>query len=319
MNFGKFRYSKLFANVAALILLVSAVALAQTSPSSPSGSASPGNDSSANASSVNPLSINPEALVRKAVQNEINASKTSTAHFFFQGIKTMQRNSTTRLYVETSEGTAGIIVAYNGKPLTEEQRQEERARLERFIHNPEELHKKQRQEREEEERTMRIMRALPDAFTFEYAGQETGKPGVGHAGDPLVKLKFQPNPHYRPPSRTEEVLTGMQGEVLIDAAHFRMASIDGTLFKEVGFGWGILGHLDRGGHFIVRQEAQEDQDWEISTMSLKITGKILLVKSLNFESTEVFSGFKRAPSNMTFAEAVKMLEEEAETAQKDRP
>ncbi len=38
----------------------------------------------------------------------------------------------------------------------------------------------------------------------------------------------------------------MQGYVLVDAVHYRIASIDGTLFKTVGFGWGILGHLDRG-------------------------------------------------------------------------
>ncbi len=304
MKFGELKWCKLCAHIAALILLVGTAALAQTPSAAPS---------------ANAPSVNPEELVRKAVQNEINASKASTAHFLFRGIKTMAKNSTTRIYVETSEGTAGMIVAYDGRPLTSEQQRAERARIERFVNNREELRKKEKQEREDDDRTMRIMRALPDAFVFEYAGEEKGTTGIGHAGDPLVKLKFKPNPHYRPPSRIEEVLTGMQGEVLIDAARFRIAAINGTLFREVGFGWGILGRLDRGGHFIVHQEAVDANDWEISTMSLKITGRILLVKSLNFESTEVFSGFRPVPSNLTFAEAVKMLEGEAETAKKDRP
>ncbi len=153
----------------------------------------------------------PAELVRKAVQNEIKASNDDTAHFLFRGIKTTPQGSTTRLYVETKEATAGLVVAYNGKPLTPEQRHAEEERVERFIIHPEELRKKREQERANAERTMRIVRALPDAFLFEYAGEEKGSEGIGRIGDPLVKLKFQPNPHYEPPSRVEEVLPGMQG------------------------------------------------------------------------------------------------------------
>jgi hypothetical protein len=195
--------------------------------------------------------------------------------------------------------------------LNPQQRQDEEARVDRFVQNPEELRKKRTQEREDGERTMRIVRALPDAFLYQYAGEQTGGNGVGQAGEPLVRLKFQPNPHYKPPSRVEEVLTGMQGDLLLDQVHSRIASIDGTLFKEVGFGWGILGHLDRGGHFLVHQQVAGDNVWEISTMSLKFTGKILLVKSLSIDSTEVFTAFRPVSTDLTFADAVKLLKKEA--------
>jgi hypothetical protein len=157
---------------------------------------------------------------------------------------------------------------------------------------------------------MRIVRALPDAFLFEYTGEEPGSEGIGRAGDLLVNLKFWPNPRYRPPSRVEEVLTGMQGYVLVDAVRYRLASIDGTLFKQVGFGWGILGHLDRGGRFMVQQQEVGDNTWEISSMTLSFTGKILLVKNLSIISTEIFSGFKQVPSDLTFTQAVELLKKE---------
>jgi len=252
----------------------------------------------------------PAELVRKAVQNEIKASADDTAHFLFRGTKTTPKGSTTKLYVETREVTAGLVVAYNGKTLTPEQRQAEQARVERFIHDPEELKKKREQERENAERTMRIVRALPDAFLFEYAGEEPGSEGIGRVGSPLVKLKFQPNPSYQPPSRVEEVLAGMRGYVLLDAVHDRIASIDGTLFKEVGFGWGILGHLDRGGRFLVQQQEVGDNLWEISGMTLNFTGKILLFKNLSIISTEMFSDFKQVPSDLTFAQALELLKKE---------
>ncbi len=166
---------------------------------------------------------------------------------------------------------------------------------------------------------MRIVRALPDAFLFEYAGEEPGSTGIGRAGGPLVKLKFRPNPRYQPPSRVEEVLTGMQGYVLVDAVRYRIASIDGTLFKPVSFGWGIFGHLDRGGRFMVQQQEVGDNFWEISSMTLSFTGKILLFKNLNISSTEVFSGFKRVPSDLTFAQALELLKKEESTESADNP
>ena len=272
--------------------------------------------SSGQASSVSSYR-DPVELVRKAVRNEIKASSDSSVHVMFRGVKTTPKGSTTKIYVEASEATAGLVVAYDGKPLTAEQHRAEQERLDRFVKNPEELRKKRAQEREDAERTTRIVRAFPDAFLYEYDGEETGSAGIGRLGVPLVKLKFRPNPKYHPPSRVEEVLTGMQGHILVDPVDDHLASIDGTLFKQVGFGWGILGHLDRGGRFIVHQQQIEENVWEISCMSLAFTGKILLLKNLSLQSTEVFSDFKRVPSDLTFAQALELLKkEEAALAQR---
>jgi hypothetical protein len=260
----------------------------------------------------------PGELVRKAVRNEIKAASDDVDRFMFRGIKTTPKGSTTKVYVETKEATAGLVVAYNGKALTPDQRRAEEARVERFLNNPAELKKKRNQEREDEQRTLRIVRAIPDAFLFEDAGEEQGTAGVGRAGDTLVKLQFRPNPRYQPPSRVEQVLTGMQGFVLVDAARCRIASIDGTLFRDVSFGWGFLGHLDRGGHFLVQQQEIEENRWDISRMSLDFTGKILLVKNLAIRSTEVFSGFKKVPPDLTFAQALELLKKE-ETAVAENP
>lgn len=259
----------------------------------------------------------PADLVRKAVQDEMKAANDDTAHFLFRGIKTTPQGSATRLYVETKEATAGLVIAYNGKPLSPEQRRDEEARVERFLNHPEELKKKRDQEHQNGERTLRIIRAIPDAFLFEYAGEEPGSESIGRAGRPLVKLKFRPNPHYEPPSHVEDVLTGMQGFVLVDPTDYRIASIDGTLFKEVGFGWGILGHLDRGGRFVVQQQEVGDDHWEISSMTLNFTGKILLFKNLSINSTEVFSSFKQVPWDLTFSQALELLKKEETTVGDD--
>jgi hypothetical protein len=249
-------------------------------------------------------------LVRRAVDNEVKASHDESARFMFRSTRTTARGSVTKLFVQAKEATAGIVVAYDGKPLTPEQRKDELGRIERFIKSPDELEKKRRQERVDADRTMRIIRALPDAFLYDYAGAVVGSAGVGRPGASLVALKFRPNPRYDPPSRVEQVLTGMEGTLLLDASHLRLASIDGTLAKEVGFGWGILGHLDKGGHFLVQQQEVGERYWSISRANVDVTGKILLFKSLAFRMNEVFSDFKQVPRDITFAQAVEMLEKE---------
>jgi hypothetical protein len=256
-------------------------------------------------------SLPPVELVRQAVYNEVHSDSESSRHFMFKDQRKTIHLTQLKLLVETKEATAGMLIAEDGHPLNSQQRQQEEARLENYVHNPEELKKKRKQEKEDEEHSQRILKALPDAFLYEPDGTVPGTDLIGHAGDKLVRLKFRPNPSYDPPSRVEQVLTGMEGHLLIDASEKRLAEIDATLQKDVGFGWGILGHLDRGGRFLVQQADVGDRHWEVTHMELALTGKVLFVKKLNIRSSDVFSEFHPVPSDLTFAQGVELLKKHA--------
>ena len=267
----------------------------------------------------------PIQLVRAAVANEVVAANDSSIKHMFRDYKKSAQGSQTRIYVETQEAIAGMTIAYNDKPLTPQQFQGEEGRLAGLVNNPQQLEHKRRQEKEEADHTLSIVKALPDAFLFAYDGSETGTASLGREGQPLVRLKLQPNPAYRPPSHVEDVLVGMSGTILIDPEARRLARIDGTLFKEVTFGWGILGHLDRGGHFFVEQQGLADGSWAIARMSLNFAGRVLLFRTIAISSDEVFSNFQRVPADTSFAQGVQMLKAErarlvergAETAKAD--
>ena len=256
--------------------------------------------------------VSPAELVRQTVENELKQSGDGPK-FMFRDTKASPHGSSTKLMVETRDAMAGMLIAVNGKPLGPGMRQAELNRLNHLAQDREALQHKCKQEKEDEARVNRIVKALPDAFIFEPDGTQLGGPGLGKPGDGLVRLKFRPNPNYDPPSRTEQVLTGMQGYVLIDSNKNRIARIDGTLFKDVGFGWGILGHLDKGGHFLVEQGDVGNDHWEISHMSLDFTGKILLFKSINIKSDETLSDFRPAPADLTFAQGVELLKKQEAT------
>ncbi len=263
------------------------------------------------APSTNQSNQAPAELVRRAVHNEIASNQNSGVHYMFKDERKTPQLSQTKLLVETQEATAGLLLMQNGKPLSPQERQAEEARLANYVQNSAELHRKRKQERDDAEHTERILRALPDAFLYERDGTRPSREGVGHIGDELVQLNFRPNPDYNPPSHVEQVLTGMRGHVLIDPVQERIAEIDGTLEREVGFGWGILGHLNPGGRFLVRQAEIGDHQWEVTQMELSFTGKVLFVKKLNIHSSDTFSDFRQVPSDLTFAQGVELLKKEA--------
>jgi hypothetical protein len=258
-----------------------------------------------------PANVAPADIVRRAVHNEIASNQSSGMHFRFKDEKRTPQLSQTKLMVETSDATAGLLIMQNGQPLTPQQRREEEARLANYVQSPQDLRKKKKQEKEDTEHTERILRALPDAFLYQRDGTEPGRQGLGAPGDELVRLNFRPNPDYNPPSHVEQVLTGMSGNLLIDTAQNRIAEINGTLSKEVAFGWGILGHLDPGGRFLVQQADVGEHQWEVTHMQLSFTGKVLLVKKISMHSNDTFSDFHSVPGDLTFAQGVELLKKEA--------
>src|SRR6201993_1533257 len=254
--------------------------------------------------------ISPNELVRQTVARELAAANQPSQKHMFRSRRQTPKGSQTRLYVETKDALAGMLIAINDQPLSQQQQQAETDHLNWLAGSPEQLRKKHAREKEDAERTLRIVKALPDAFRYKYAGTANSGPDLGKPGDELVRLEFTPNPAYSPPSKVEQVLDGMQGYLLIDANARRIARIDGTLFREVSFGWGIIGHLDKGGHLYVQQADIGDGTWDITTMSLKMTGKILLFKSFNMMSDEIFSDFHPVPDDLTFGQGVETLKSE---------
>ena len=181
----------------------------------------------------------PGALVRNTVAKEVAAANDASIKHMFREDKKFAQGSQTRIYVETREAMAGMTIAYNNKPLTAQQIEGEEGRLAALIRNPQQLERKRRQEKEEADHTLCIVKALPDAFLFEYDGSENGTATLGREGVRLTRLKFRPNPAYHPPSHVEEVLVGMHGIVLIDSESHGSTGHSSRKSLSVGGFWDI--------------------------------------------------------------------------------
>ncbi len=252
----------------------------------------------------------PGELVRTAIQNEMNDN--SHLHLFSWKEHDISREKGDRIVyvVDTPEGTLSRVLLINGKPLTPEQRKAEDER-ERKLLDPSQMRRQHKEQLEDEERTHKMLAAIPDAFEFTYLGSS-----VAPNGHTLVRLKFTPRPNYNPPSREIAVFTGMHGEMAIDETAHRLVKVDGKLFKDVDFGWGILGRLYKGGRFYVEESEITPSHWDTTKMLLHFDGKVLLFKPIHIDDNQIDWDFQPVPP-MSVEQALNFLSRD-QTAQNAR-
>jgi len=222
------------------------------------------------------LPANARDLVQRAIENQLkNTTRQQYSTWKERDVK--PRGTVVRQLVETPGGVLGRTIAKEGKPLTADERQKEDDRVNRLL-DPEQMKAKAKEQKDDEDRTLKMLHAIPDAFIFTYA--ENSK---AVNGDNLVHIKFTPNPDFDPPSRECLVFEGMEGDMMVDVTQTQLAKIDGTLFKDVTIGWGILGRLDKGGRFVVEQQEVYKDHWDQTHMILNFTGKALLFKTVKIQ------------------------------------
>ncbi len=248
-----------------------------------------------------------QELVRRVIANEEKANMENVRFLYRLRTETPKAGALTKELVETNDGVVARLIAVNDRPPTAEERQKDDERLQKLASDPQARAAKQKQQKEDEERTNRMVKALPDAFLYQYDGFEPDKNGQA-----IIRLKFRPNPNYDAPSRELQVYYGMEGTMLIEPSHERLVKIQARLFKGVNFGWGILGHLDPGGRFEVEQSRVGGDRWEVTEMRLRFTGKILLFKSLNINELQTAFDYRRAPENLSFVQGIEFLKKQPE-------
>lgn len=240
-------------------------------------------------------------LARETIQNELQATE-DTERFAYRARRQTPKGSQTKEYVETNDGIVARLIALNDLPLSPQDQKKESDRLNKLLTDPGMQAKRHKQQEDDAERVRKMLRALPDAFIYSYDSIERSDSG------PIVKLTFVPDPGFSPPARETEIYRGMKGYMLINGSEQRLVEIAATLFQEVNFGWGILGRLNPGGHFIVKQTKIGPGRWETTEQSLRFTGKILFFKSLNIDEDETESNFHLAPANLTLQQGIEFLE-----------
>jgi hypothetical protein len=237
----------------------------------------------------------PNELARRVVNNELQAEDRDHSHWLFRldtekpgGAKDADK------VVETRDGDLKWPLLRNGHEVDPNEAERD---VQRLANNPSELRKSQKDKNEDSDNSQRMLKTLPEAFIYTF-GQRRGD---------LVELKFSPDPRFKPPDHEAQVFHSMQGSLWVNEKQLRLAEIDGHMIHEVKFAGGLLGHLDRGGTFDVKQAEVAPGYWEMTVLNVHMRGKALFFKTISVQQSYARSDFKRVPDDLTARKGAELL------------
>ncbi len=239
-------------------------------------------------------------LVRRALAAELAGVQDTQHPMSYSLRKSSPRLSTTKQIFETKDGAVARLIAINDRPLSASDEQKEQGRLNGLLADPAKQRHRKQGEDDDTNRVLKVLRALPSAFVYEYAGPADG----GHGK--VEKFSFSPNPNFDPPDLETHALTEMTGTLWIDADQGRVTRLEGHLRNDVDFGWGILGRLNKGGWIVIEQADVDNHQWRTVHFQMVMSGR-LLFRTKSFDTQEDQSNYAPLPVGMSYTEAIRLL------------
>ncbi len=254
-----------------------------------------------------------DALVQRALANEVRAAADAQHPMRYRLHKASPRFASTKDIFETKDGAVAHLIAINDAPLSTADEQKEQARLNGLLSDPGKQHRRKQSEDADTARATKVLRALPVAFLYRFEGTVERPTGTA------AKFTFTPNPKFNPLELDMQVLTQMTGEIWIDVEHERVTRLEGHLQQDVDFGWGILGRLNKGGWIAIEQADVGEHQWRIVHFQMSMSGRVVF-KTKVFDTTEDESQFAPLPVELTYQQAIQMMnagsgKEKSDTAQ----
>jgi hypothetical protein len=203
-----------------------------------------------------------------------------------------------REQVETASGPVFRLLEQDGKPLDASQQQRENERLDEYIHDPGQIARVARAHDNDEAQVATILQLAPDAFLFDYEGPPSGN---------VARIAFRPNPAFVPQTYQARIVHALTGTMIVDLPLKRAIDMSGSVADRVDFGYGLLGHVEKGSSFHIHRHQVSATHWKTDLIETHVKGKVLLVKSLSKDQRETRSDFRPVPGDTTLAQAKEML------------
>ncbi len=282
----------------AAALLMAFLALPNTPAIAQSGTASN------QVASASPLSVDPRSWAVDAVANELVALHHPGSYLRYHMHIIDDKGDRVRDLIESKDGTVARLIMRNGKPLTDEQDKAERQRLNDMLESPSNYARHVKNDDSGRKTADTLIKLMPDAMIYTYA---PGQPQTGKNNGALeIVLDYKPNPKFSPPSTMAGALTGLEGRVWIDAKSRYVVRMEGTIFRGINFGWGMLAHIYPGGKLLFEQADAGDGRWIFTRFNQHITARALMVKSLTIKANIEASNFQTI-GPMSYQDAIHLL------------
>jgi hypothetical protein len=254
------------------------------------------------ASPLAPAASQPEdarAFVRAVVANELAADANDHSLWMYRDDNKVPGTHTVKLVIETSQGDLSKTVERDDHPLTPQAQKEDEQKMDAFVHDADLRQKQKRRHEQDAEKADSLTKLLPDAFLWTFTKQDSDE----------TTLHFEPDPHFRPPTREARVFAAMAGVMVVNTRQKRIQELKGMLTRDVNFGYGLLGKLQKGGTFEIERQQIAPGVWNITATHIHIQGHALIFKSIGEQQDEVTSHYHPTPKSLSLSAAAQMLKD----------
>jgi hypothetical protein len=235
-------------------------------------------------------------LIDEVVANELT-DRVQQRKWMYLIDKRQGKQTLTEEQVDTKDGPFYRVLAIDGIPLDSNQRQQDKARMDRLLHDPGLQLKIKQVHDEDEQKLEKLIRLLPEAFVYDYDGIEEN----------LIRLKFRPNSNYNPPTYEARVAHSLAGTILIDSEQKRLAKLSGRLISRVQFGYGLLGHIDDGGTIEIGRVRVGPSQWKTALINIQLSGGLAFFKTISKQEYETRSNFRAVSGDPSLSDASQLL------------
>jgi hypothetical protein len=238
------------------------------------------------------------SLIEKVAANEVAARKARLHYFFVSEERSVRTGG--HLWkenvVETTDGPLRRLIAIDNKPLTAAEAEAEQRRINNLVAHPDEFRRINQAHKDDEDRALQLLQMLSSNFALTPDGEVNG----------CLRFTFQPKPEFRPSSYQERVAHELVGTVSLKKPDDRLCTLDARIIRPVEFGYGLLGHIDQGGHFSVARKQVDPKNWKSDRISVHINGRVLMLKSLARDQETARTEIRIVPQDLTLAQAAQI-------------
>jgi hypothetical protein len=232
-------------------------------------------------------------LIGDACHNELQQREKGTLWSYVA-----ERHSNNHVFreqvIETVDIPVRHLLTVDGYPPTLLQMKEENDQHRELLNNASRRHTIQKQQDNDDKKMEELLRLIPEVFVFE----DQGKEGQSE------RIAFHPNPGFKPKTYEQRILHALDGRVFIDLHDKRIARLSGSLGTTVEFGYGVIGHVERGGTTEITRVHLSPGVWKTSAEKIDIDGRFVVLKTINKHQDESRTGFEPVAPDTTFAQAL---------------
>jgi hypothetical protein len=236
-------------------------------------------------------------IVTTMVNNEIRLEAADHSRWMYRDAYKSPTKDTVKLIIQTPQGNLSETIEDHGQPPSAEEHQDDLNHMQQIVSDPSLREKLRRAEAHDGQQADELMRMLPDAFIWKIVSRDNGQ----------ITLASQVDPNFSPPSMSARVLASMAGTLVVDEREMRLIKLNGRLAQPINFGWGILGHLDAGGTFVIVRNEVAPGIWQITQTHVHISGHALFFHTIGDQEDEITDDYKPVPDSVDLNKAAQMI------------